>query len=90
MLQITKEMSVSDIVNTCAYLDDEFCPRKYWRDLWDEVLTECGYDPTAVHGQFQELVEFFDSEEVSDGEKEVSDGEEEVSDTDEQESMIEE
>lgn len=83
-------ISVSDVANTSDSVDRRKDLGTYRRDLWDEVLTECGFDPAAVHGQFQELEQVYSiKEEVSDV-KEVSDGEEEVSDSDERESMIEE
>lgn len=86
-------ISVSDVANR-----RERNGYAYWRDLWDEVLTECGYDPTAVHERDQELEEVSDSEEevfdseegVSDSEERVSDSEERVSDSVKHESMIEE
>lgn len=54
----------------------------YRRNLWDEVLTECGYDPTTVREQYQDL------EVVSDSEEEVFNSEEGVSASVEHESMI--
>lgn len=79
-------ISVSDVANI-----RERNKGAYRRDLWDEVLTECGYDPTAVHERDQELEEASDSEEeVFDSEEGVSDCEERVSDSVKHESMIEE
>lgn len=76
-------ISVSDVVNTSDSVDRRKDLGTYRRDLWDEVFTECGYDPAAVHGQFQELEQVYSiKEEVSDIK--------EFSDSDERESMIEE
>lgn len=79
-------ISVSDVANK-----RERIRGAYTRDLWNEVLTECGYDPTAVHERDQELEEVSDSgEEVFDSEEGVSGSEEGVSDSVKHESMIEE
>ena len=59
--------SVSDVANISTFSDRKRNRSIYRIDLWDEVLTECGYDPAAVHEQDQEL------EEVSDNEEEVFD-----------------
>lgn len=77
-------ISVSDVANISTFSDRKRNRGTYRIDLWDEVFTECGYDPAAVHGQDQEL------EEVSDSEEEVFDSEEGVSDSVEHESMIDE
>lgn len=70
-------MSVSDVAYTPFFVGRSYNLGTYRRHLWDEILTECGYDPAAFHGQFQELEEVFDSEE-------------EFSGSDEREWMIEE
>lgn len=70
-------MSVSDVANTSDSVDRRKNLGIHRRDLCDEVLTECGYDPAAVQGQFQELEKVYTIKE-------------EVSDSDERESMIEE
>lgn len=77
-------ISVSHVANMTsrnihAPIEDRTAYKRY---LWHEVLTECGYDPTTVHEQYQDL------EEVSDSEEEVFNSGEGVSDSVEHESMI--
>lgn len=63
----------------------------YKRDLWDEILTECSHDFTAIHERHQELKEVSDSEEEAfDNEERVPDSEFGVSDSVKHESMMEE
>lgn len=56
-------MSVSYVAINSSDWKRGFNLGAYRRDLWDEVLTECGYDPASVHGRVQELEEVSDSDE---------------------------
>ena len=46
-------ISVSDVTYTRSDYDKMFNLGTYRGDLWDEVLTECGYDATLYRGNFR-------------------------------------